>query len=78
MVHKLLIEAVSVGIILLFISILVMGCFETIYPGKKSQRVYYVLTLLIGILTHLTCEFSGLNRWYCRNGNACASHPASW
>jgi membrane protein YqaA with SNARE-associated domain len=25
-----------------------------------------------GFLIHILCEHSGVNRWYCKNGHACA------
>lgn len=78
--NKLIIEAFAVGIILLIVSIPVMGALHTLYPEdyagcehlpSKSKNKYYVSTVIIGMLVHLLCEFSGLNKWYCKNGNAC-------
>ena len=77
---KLFIEAFIVGIILLIVSIPVMGGLHALYPEdyagcehlpSKSKNKYYVSTVVIGILVHLFCECIGLNKWYCRNGNAC-------
>ena len=28
---------------------------------------------LVGFLVHLVCEWSGVNRWYCKNGHACTT-----
>ena len=25
----------------------------------------------LGFITHIVCELSGINKWYCKNGNAC-------
>jgi hypothetical protein len=78
--NKLIVEAFTVGIILLIVSIPVMGSLHIMYPEdyagcehlpSKSKNKYYVSTVIIGILVHLLCEFSGLNKWYCKNGNAC-------
>jgi len=78
--NKLIIEAFTVGFILLIVSIPVMGALHTMYPEdyagcehmlSKSKNKYYVSTVIIGMLVHLLCEFSGLNKWYCKNGNAC-------
>ena len=78
----LFIEAFIVGIILLFVSIPVMYGVKTIYPDdytgcenlqSGSKKKYYIATIFIGIITHLLCEYSGVNKWYCRNGNACIS-----
>jgi hypothetical protein len=78
--NKLIIEAFAVGIILLIVSIPVMRTLHTVYPEdyagcehlpSKSKNKYYVSTVIIGMLVHLLCEFSGLNKWYCKNGNAC-------
>jgi hypothetical protein len=91
--NKLFIEAFMVGIILLIISIPVMRTLHTLYPDdytgcehlpSNSKNKYYIATIIIGILTHLVCEVSGVNKWYCKNGNACnncydseINHPAS-
>jgi hypothetical protein len=81
---NLFVESLCVGIILLIISIPVMGVARSISPQSKSKVKYYVSSVIIGMLTHLVCEFMGINRWYCSNGSACSiknisnTHPASW
>jgi hypothetical protein len=78
--NKLFIEAFIVGIILLIISIPIMKTLHTLYPDdyagcenlpSKSKNKYYVSTFAIGVLVHLVCEFSGVNKLYCSNGYAC-------
>jgi hypothetical protein len=77
--NKLFIEAFLVGIILIIVSIPVMGALHHLYPEdyagcenlpSKSKNKYYIATFIIGVLVHLLCEFSGANKWYCKNGNA--------
>ena len=51
--------------------------------GIIMQLVFGILNLfkmnlsikifLTGVIGHYICEVSGLNRWYCKNGNACKS-----
>lgn len=71
--NKLLIkEALIVGILLLIISIPVMKIQQYYFPGDiASPQKYWVSTIIIGILTHFICEFFGINKYYCDNGNAC-------
>lgn len=78
---NLLAEAFAVGIILLLVSIPVMGTLHTLYPEDytgclnaptKSKSKYYISTFIIGVIVHLICEGSGINDWYCNNGNACS------
>jgi hypothetical protein len=65
-------EAIAVGILLLIISIPIMHIQRCILPGDTaSPQKYYVSTVIIGVIFHLLCEFSGLNKYYCKNGNAC-------
>lgn len=60
-----------VGLIVLFISYKLVG--ETNLFGKDRKELYVIIGSLIvtGMLIHLMCEYSGINHWYCTNGNAC-------
>jgi len=65
-------EAFIVGIIILIVAFPVMKIQEYYYPGDiASPQKYWVSTVIIGMLSHLICEFSGINKYYCKNGNAC-------
>ena len=65
-------EGIVVSFILLIISIPVMEFVKTGFP-TAGQEKYYVATIIIGLLTHFLCEYSGLNSWYCKNGVACSN-----
>jgi hypothetical protein len=56
--QKLIIEAVVVGI---------MTLVATNFIDTKSQ----IQVFLMGVFIHLFCEYTGINRYYCENGNAC-------
>ena len=55
--------------------------FETIIIGiltlvlyffiEKNVKDMYLRIFILGASIHLFCEFTGVNRWYCKNGNAC-------
>lgn len=55
--RDLLLEALAVGIMLS----IVWG-WVPMMPFK---------TVITGMLVHIICEFTGINKWYCRNGFAC-------
>jgi len=57
-----LIEALVVGIIFLVLGILT----------KKMKFDENQTFFIAGFMGHLLCEITGINRWYCKNGNACA------
>jgi hypothetical protein len=68
MIQRLLIEAVLVGVLVVFLGLAIMSFVKT----QRWAKDYPLITLfLTGILTHLVCEFTGVNKWYCTNGNAC-------
>ena len=77
---KLLIEAVVVGIVTVIVGTLVafiLGkLFSTNLPKIcKSWNKNHVMELSLfftGFFIHIICEFSGINKWYCLNGNACS------
>ena len=76
---KLLIEAVVVGIGVVIIGTLVgyvVGkCLSIDLPKLckewNKNHIMEISLFLTGVIFHLLCEFSGLNRWYCKNGHAC-------
>lgn len=76
---KLLNEAIVVGIATLIVGSLVgfiIGkLFSTNLPSIcktwNKNHIMEICLFLTGFLLHLICEFSGINKWYCKNGNAC-------
>jgi len=76
---QLLIEAIIVGIaVVLFgtvVSWLLKGTFAVdLPPVCKDWNKNYVMEIalfLTGVVTHLFFEFTDVNRWYCKHGNAC-------
>lgn len=76
---KLLKEAAIVGIATVVIGTLVgfvMGkLFSMNLPAicKKwnKNHIMEITLFLTGFLLHIICEYTGINKWYCKNGNAC-------
>ena len=77
---KLFIEAVIVGIVTVIVGTLVafiLGSFFSTNLPKicKSWNKNHVMEISLfftGFFIHIICEFTGINGWYCRNGNACS------
>jgi len=80
---QLIYEAVSVGAMTVLFGN-VVAClldFAILSPKLKMKlpllsnkdRFYEmgIVLFLTGVSIHLFCELVGINRWYCRNGNAC-------
>lgn len=76
---KLLKEAAIVGITTVVIGTIVgfvMGkLFSMNLPAicKKwnKNHIMEITLFLTGFLLHIICEYTGINKWYCKNGNAC-------
>ena len=82
---QLIYEAASVGAMTVLFGN-VVAClldFAVLSPKLKMKlplisnkdRFYEmgIILFLTGVSIHLFCEFIGINRWYCRHGNACKS-----
>ena len=74
----LLIEAGVVGIATIIVGILVAISLKRLFKldmpvsHKNINKNNMIMLLFItGFLIHIICEISGLNKWYCSNGNAC-------
>lgn len=67
--QKLLIEALAVGLVVVFLGLVIMNFIKT--QSWAKDYPLEITFFLTGILTHLLCEFTGINKWYCTNGNAC-------
>ena len=55
-----------IGLVLHYISLHLYGAHDL-----NDMKVYGAHLVVIGIMTHLVCELTGINHWYCRNGVAC-------
>ncbi len=77
----LLIEAIVVGIITVVVGTLsakILSAYATssneLPEVCKSWNKNYVMEkslFLTGFLTHILCQITGINKWYCSNGLAC-------
>jgi hypothetical protein len=78
---KLLIEASIVGIATVIIGTIISfvtskSCLAAGIPkihdtNWNKNHIMEISLFLTGFILHLLCEYSGINRWYCKNGNAC-------
>jgi len=57
---------VLIGVVLHYISLKIYGPHDL-----NNMGIFMVHLFIIGIITHLLCEFTGINKWYCTNGVAC-------
>ena len=77
--YRLFVEAVCVGIITVIfgnISGFIVAPFLKVDLPEicSTWNKFYTMEVslfLTGFLIHLFCEFSGINKWYCKNGFAC-------
>jgi cytochrome c oxidase assembly factor CtaG len=72
MISTILIEAFVVGILNLIFGFVV----SYLLMGEQAKAFKHWPGVLLGffisgILVHLFCEFSGINKQYCKTGNAC-------
>jgi|LakMenEpi03Aug12_release.lakeMendotaPanAssembly.Ray.scaffolds.fasta_scaffold3330219_1 hypothetical protein len=71
-----LIEALIIGLITAVVGFLLSTLF--MLPSKSFSWKKYdfwpqvmAAFFLTGFLLHLGFELAGINKWYCKNGNAC-------
>ena len=66
--QKLIIEASAVGL-----GLVVLWYLFSMLSEKVSKKDNLIISLfIVGASFHLIAEFTGMNQWYCTNGNACS------
>lgn len=70
---KIYIEALVVGLLVVLLGIALHYFSLKIYGQHdlNNMQVFAIHLFIIGVATHLLCEFTGINKWYCTNGSAC-------
>jgi hypothetical protein len=66
-------ELTGVALIVLCIGIILHIASLKMY-GKhdlNDMNIYGIHLVVTAIMTHLFCEITGINKWYCKNGVAC-------
>ena len=69
--QRLLIEAVAVGVLVVLLGYVVIYVMESMKLKMNRDKQMIIGFFVLGALTHLVCEFTGVNKWYCKNGRAC-------
>ena len=75
----LLLEAVVVGILAVIVGTIVgyiLGKFSSNKLPKQCKtwnknHIMEISLFFTGFIIHILCEYTGINKWYCKKGNAC-------
>jgi len=67
----LLTEAAAIGVLTVVLGYLVVFCMDKLRLPLSKEYSMAVGFFVLGATIHLFCEFTGVNRWYCKNGHAC-------
>ena len=71
--QRLLIEAVAVGVLVVLLGYVIIYVMESMKLKMNRDKQMIIGFFVLGALTHLVCEFTGVNKWYCKNGRACVT-----
>ena len=69
--NQLLMEAIAVGLVVVVLGYLVVYCMSLMKLKMNKDMQMVLGFFMLGFITHLFCEFTGVNKWYCKKGHAC-------
>jgi len=74
MTKNILTEAVIIGVALVVVGMLLhLGASKFMKHDMNNNVVLATHFFVAGVAVHLLSEYSGINKWYCKNGIACSS-----
>jgi hypothetical protein len=68
---QLLYEGISVGILVIIMGYFIIYLMKKMKLNMSKNNQMTLGFFSLGVFIHLFCEFTGINKWYCKNGNAC-------
>ena len=68
---EVLVVAILTSIIGVIVSNMMMGQRAVDFQHWDSVAMSYFIT---GALIHIICEYTKINKWYCKHGNACVAN----
>jgi len=69
--QRLMMEAIAVGLLVVLLGYVVVYFVESMKLKINRDKQMIIGFFILGFLTHILCEFTGINKWYCKNGRAC-------
>jgi glycopeptide antibiotics resistance protein len=75
----LLLEAFVVGVLTVVVGTIVGYVIGRLFSNNlpkickewNKNHIMEICLFLTGFIIHILCELTGINKWYCKNGNAC-------
>tara|TARA_B110001469_G_C9602591_1_gene299430 strand:- start:1161 stop:1388 length:228 start_codon:yes stop_codon:yes gene_type:complete len=68
---QLLMEAIAVGIVVVALGYLIVYVMSLMKLKMNKEKQMVLGFFMLGFITHIVCEFTGINKWYCKKGHAC-------
>jgi len=76
---QILFEAIFIGVLLTVVGLLISYLYLRLVKKTNNRICLEIfnnealiqLLFLSGFILHLLCEFTSINTWYCKYGNAC-------
>lgn len=65
-------EGFMVAIVTLIIGTLMKFIIDYFFKSKENKSyTFFIILFITGFVAHILCQYTGINKWYCKNGVAC-------
>ena len=66
-------EGFMIGLVTLIIGFIIKFIIDYLFKPKDDNKYYIFIIILFitGFIAHIICQYTGINKWYCKNGVAC-------